>query len=216
MASCGPSRGFNLCAVLETQAQHLNASQFCDTGSGVLCLQPLYCNASPVFNDLKAWRKLILWLITFLKMKQEIKRHNKEEGNGVGFSPLRCPSQLHFLCKTKQPKNAPSVCRSTGVLFLANLSGGFWLIFLQFSPTQCALTQWTPRTPSRWDRDVWSASGAKIWRLPVPCKAEQRVHKNERKKENHPLFLSLCVYMKNLTSVLRLPWWWLLLWVTAP
>lgn len=61
----------------------------------------------------------------------------EEEGNGVGFSPCRCPSQLHFLCKTKQPKSAPSVCRSAGVLFLANLSGGFDSFFAVHSDSMC-------------------------------------------------------------------------------
>lgn len=53
MASCGPSRGFNLGAVPETHAKHLNMSRFSDTGSGVLYLQPLYWQVSSVLITLK-------------------------------------------------------------------------------------------------------------------------------------------------------------------
>lgn len=141
IASCGPSRGFNLCAVLETHAKHLNASHFSHTGSGVLCLQPLYWNASPVFNYPKAWRKLTLRLITFLKMKQEIKRHRTKKKAMVWASlPVDALHSFTFCAKQSSQKVLPP-CVARQEFCFWRISPGVLTHFLQFIPTQCALTQ---------------------------------------------------------------------------
>lgn len=138
IASCGPSRGFNLCAVLETHAKHLNASHFSDTGSGVLCLQPLYWNASPVFNYPKARRKLVLRLITFLKMKQEIKRHHTKKRATVWASlPVDALHSFTSCAKQSSQKVLPRCVARQEFCFWRISPGGFDSFFAVHSDSMC-------------------------------------------------------------------------------
>lgn len=83
MASCGPSRRFNLGAVLETHAKHLNASRFSE--SDVLCLQPLYWRVSSVLITLKPGGDYMIDHLSKNEARDKTAAYG-EEGNVEGFS----------------------------------------------------------------------------------------------------------------------------------